>query len=249
MSDDDVELSEDIKVPGDAWIEGLIRTLRGWPPGTPVHPEVLFQWRRQLRAKMLARRARARRTEPEPEPPPRKGASVTAADVIRDMLSSPESQLWVAVAMALPAVVAGAIAAARADVPEWARWRVPLRRETDPVLKYLTAKIGSGSELPKGDALPAPVYRAAINTVTPLAARTWRDRLSGGGGDARAVLSEMKEIGQAASAAALPLRIWDPEQGPPRGIWPDPPPPEDLPAVSGDVAAGGRPPFVPGDRK
>ena len=248
MSDDIIEVA-DIDLPGDEWICGLIRTLRGLPPRTPIHPEILARWRGHLRSAMAARRARDRRQEPTPAPPLRKGASVSPDDVIQDLLASPEGLMWIAVALALPRVIAVAVAAARADVPSWARWQQLLRRETGPVLKYLDVKVGRGGALPTGDDLPAPVHRAAINAVSPAAARAWRDRLSIGAGDARAVLVEMREIGKAATDAARPLRLWDPEPGQPRGIWPDPPQPEDPPAVSSDILAGGRPPFVPGDRK
>lgn len=239
----------DLWGPSDAWLASLIRHLMGWARGTPVPLPLLRQWRAAL-LREARRVARARAAGREPYPPAERAVSVSAGDVVADLLRSPEGQIWMGIALAMPAMLAG-LAAGTAEVAV-AAWRAraadrrALLAEGVAVRGYLDSKLGGQAyQCPAGDA-PHAVYRAAANAVTPSRARAWRAQLA-----ERAaipgVLAEMAEVGRAASVAAHPLRIWYPEPGPPRGVWPDPPAPlDDVPPVSEGVAAGERPSFIPG---
>ena len=242
---------DEIQLPGpsDEWIASLIRHLCGLPPRAPVAREIIASWRRCICNEMV-RHKQEREAGKRPEPP-RIGlrmAKVTTDDVIHDMLASPEAQMWIGVASSLPEVVAGVIAAGASRVSNMQRFQAPLRNELAPIITYIDAKFGHCQMPISNDALPSPAMRAACNAVTPSRAQRWRSALIGGGETARQLLGEMREIGRAACEQANPLRLWDSELGLPRGIWPDPPPPDEVMVGSSSVAAGERPTFVVGGR-
>lgn len=235
--------------PSDEWLASLVRKLRGMPLDAPVPPSLLTSWRAHFREE-LRRVARARAAGREPYPPSLSlgdRSAISAGEVVLDLLRSPEGRFLVGVALAMPAMLDGLAHSGGAVVALWRaeyERRLVAREVARDVAGYLDWKLGPSGRPFRGE-LPHSVYRAAANAATDRRVRQWRALLC----DARAaagVLEEMDQVGREASRAAAPLRIWDPEPGPPRGIWPDPPAEEDLedetPAASGKRGGGAPPP-------
>lgn len=235
-------------VPPDDWIAGLIRRLRGLPLGADVAGWIPAM-RRALAAE-VARRRRAKESGEDVQPPRRRVGRMSADDVVRDMLAGPEGRFWIEMLLAMPAVLEGVQCAFAGLAWERAGLRPSVRHLSAPVHRYLVGKVGGvpPHEFWGRGEQPTASQRAAVNAVTPRAARVWLERLSGSDADRVAVLAEMSEIGRAATLAVAPLRLWIPEPGLPRGLWPDPPPEDDDAPVSAGVAAGERPSFVAGRR-
>ena len=249
--------------PSDSWIAALICALRGWEPGTPVPAGLIASWRAHLRRE-VRRHAAARARGREPGPPPRRRRdAISAGEVIMDMLSSGEGQAAIALLAAMPALLRS-IAASFAAAESYSVLVPSPRHRAAASYAYLVGKVGGkpwaaywgraeprlvwrDGETARGQhscdlGVPA-VHRAAINAVTPARAVEWRRRL-GSRSDAEvvAVLAEMEKAGHEAVGAATPLRIWDPEPGPPRGLLPDAPatsaPPAQSAPAPGDARGG-----------
>ena len=245
MSDDvDVERELDLCEPSNSWIESLIRDLRGLSPGEPI-PAMLFasfkrSLRRELRRHLAARRARREPGPPRPWSGP--AASPGPSDVVLDLIASPEGQAAIALIIAMPAL-SMRVAEACGKVVYKVLHTSP-RHEAAPVHSYLVSKVGGKPWRPnwgrRGEMMISPggqasrypppqisaAARAAINAVTPRRAIEWRDRLdSGSDAEIRVVLEEIESLGAPATRAAAPIKIWYPEPGEPRGLLPDPPPP------------------------
>ena len=228
--------------PSDAWLASLIRHLRGLPLGEAIPTGLLASWRRHLREE-VCRIGRARRNGQDLYPPEHvrlSGAAVSAGEVVRELLTSPEGRFWIGVVVAMPALV-DAVSRPTAEqvVDVWRRGRDEREAqgdEAEAVLGYLDFKLGGPAYVCRAGHAPHPPFRAAANAVTPERARIWRSRLTDVS-EAAAVLAEMRDVGEAVVTATSPLRIFDAEPGAPRGIWPDPPLPEPE-AVTGSGAAG-----------
>jgi hypothetical protein len=247
----DIDMGE-LWDPTDAWLSSLIRRLRGWPSDAYVPPEMLREWRRAVWAEMM-RHARARHIGRKPDPriilPSARGRSISAGDIVLELLLSPEGQFWIGVAVSMAAMLTG-IATATAEARVAATRAQEAKRramvaEAKAVCRYLDSKLGGLPFVYVPAMPPAASYRAAANGVTPRRARQWRARLADPV-QALDALAEMHVIGREVSLAVQPLTIWHPEPGPPRGIVPDPPPEPEAPPVSGGVAAGERPAFIAG---
>ena len=122
-----------------------------------------------------------------------------------------------------------------------------VRDDASEVVRYIGWKAG-GAVYREDPAWPLwSRYRAACNAVTPARASSWRARLANTSPSESAVselLAEIAEVGRAAIAAAAPLRIWDTDGAPPRGLVPDPPDPGA--ADDADSKGGSRFTLAPG---
>jgi hypothetical protein len=223
--------------PPDSWLASMIRRLRGMPAGEPLPSGLLESWRRYVQVEIWRHAlARARGRPAGPMPRPRRiGAPDTAEDLVRDMLASPEGQFYMTVAAGMPALLA-AVAhafAAEAQVQEWRARRERDRRaraDAAELVRYLDWKAGGAAY---GEDWRAPLWarhKAACNAVTVRRALAWRVRLSDTSLPLHGLhdlLAEIAAVGRAVIADVAPLRIWDADGSPPRGLVPDPPEPED----------------------
>ena len=217
--------------PSDVWLASLVRHLRGWPPGVSVPPALLASWRRHLRSvtRRVRRDRRAGRDSYAISPPVRRRV-LTPDDLVLDLLSSPEGQVLVGVAACWPEMVASLLTPSPAEVVACWERAAARRRAVDSnaaaTVLYLTAKLGGCALPPYRDGPTVCALLAGCNVVTVARARLWRASLA----DARRradVLVEIQDVGVRASKVFAPLVLWYPEAGPPRGLWPDPPPPND----------------------
>ncbi len=227
----------DVWAPTDAWLSSMIRRLRGLPPGEPLPPGLLESWRRHVTREVRRHAvARARGRAPGPMPSNRRvGPTDPAADLIAELLSSPEGQFYISVAAGMASLLAAVATAAAAQMQVQA-WHVrrelerKARADAAELVRYLDAKVGGAlyDEDPR-DPLWAP-YKAACNAITPRRALSWRVRLSDTTLSPPALhdlLAEIAEIGRAVIDTTAPIRIWDSDPGPPRGLVPDPPEPDE----------------------
>lgn len=239
-------------LPSDSWVEGLVRRVRGLPLNVPIHPETVRAWKRAVLREIDRRREledQERKQDPEDEARPRSRSSapraedVSAVEIVREMMASPYTAMFLDLCVAMPRVLASVQEAARRRHREEGGFLPGVKHEAKPIADYLRYKLRGAQPGER----PLAVHVAAVNAVTPARARSWEDALSGTSeATMRAALMEMDDIGRRASAASAPLKLWYPEPGPPRGIWPDPPPPDDpTPEQQG---AGAAPPFIPGRR-
>ncbi len=269
---DDIELERELDLcePSDLWIESLIRGLRGLSPGEPIPARLFASFKRSLRRE-LRRHLAARRAKRDPGPPREwsgPAASPPPYDVVWDMILSPEGQAAIALIIAMPAL-SMRVAEACGKVVYKVLHTSP-KNEAAPIYAYLISKVGGRSWSPswgrrgpmvigpdgRSKRQPSPnhvgvssVARAAINSVTPRRATEWRDRLdSGSDAEILRVLEEIESLGRPACKAAAPLKIWYPEAGEPRGLLPDPPPPDADEDAEERPPRAGAAPVPPGRR-
>jgi hypothetical protein len=239
----------------DGWLASLIRRLRGMSPDQPLPPGLLESWRRHV-AQEIRRHAvaRARRRPAGPMPRfMRAGAPDTMADLILDLLATPEGQFWMQVAAGMPSLLAACAAAFPAvHVDAWRARRARDRKARDDaaeIVRYLVWK-GGGAVFREDPAWPLWArYKAACNAVTVKRASAWRARLADTSLSLHVLhdlLAEVAEVGRNAINSTAPLRIWDADGCPPRGLLPDPPEPEaeDDPERRGGSQSAPKPPPV-----
>ena len=247
-------MSDDPDWIGQASDEALavaIRRARGMPPGAPLAAHVLCEVRRwsagQARRWVRARRLRL----PAPVPDGGPSADATVREVIADVMGGPEMACLLYLLASLPDVAGavgegiGIVLAARA------------RHAAAPIRGYAAGKAGRAPWPPRwgtvgpaayvggrlvpcrtpADLGPHPLHVAAVNAASPAAVGEWLDRLEESDAARLGVLREMDDVG-AAACAAVPLPLWQPEPGPPRGVWP--------PADDGTPPAPAAPPPPPG---
>jgi hypothetical protein len=225
----------DVWIPTDAWLASLVRRLRGLPPGEPLPPGLLDSWRRHVTREVrrhAVARARGRTAGPMPGYRPVSPPD-PAADLVAELLATPEGQFYISVAAGMASLLAAVAAAAavRMQVQAWS-----VRRERDrkaradaaELVRYLSWKNGGAPYIEDPREPLWARYKAASNAVTPRRAMSWRVRLADTTLSLPALhdlLGEVAEIGRAIIEAAAPLRIWDVDGGAPRGLVPDPPEP------------------------
>lgn len=233
MSDLDADW---IGQPSDEVLATAIRRALGLPPDAPVAPHVLREVRRwstgQARRWSRARRLRL----PIPVPRVADTADEAVREAIEAVLSGPEMACLMWLLLSLPdfaaALVEGAVSMLAARP----------RHAAAPIRGYAAGKVGRGPWPPRwgtvgarayvggllvparspADLGPHPLHVAAVNAASPAQVGEWLDRLDVSDAAREGVLREMDAVG-AAVCAAVPLPLWQPEPGPPRGIWPPPP--------------------------
>lgn len=256
---DDLDPGDGIGEPTDQWIADLIRRVRKIPVGEPISASLIRKVRSELRA-LARRRLVARREHREPLAASAADVAPDAREDVRevllDLVRSPHGQVGIWMLIGAPIFLHAAVDA----VAQARAMRLFPRHECAPIRDYLAGKLGGrpwparqGSRRPftvagghrvhartPRERGPSPLHIAACNAVTVGRAREWLSRLDeGSDADRRAVLVELDEIGIAASEASAPLPLWYTEEGPPRGLWPDPPPPEDDGAAGLKTLVGG----------
>jgi hypothetical protein len=238
VSDTDF-LDPDVEVwtPTDTWLAGLIRRLRGLSPGEPLPPGLLESWRRHVQREVRRHAvARARGRAAGPMPSYGRGRTPDpAADLILELLATPAGQFYIGVAAGLASLLAAVAAAAAVEMQVQA-WNA--RRERDQKARADAAELVRYIDWKSGGALYREDWRgplwarhkAACNAVTPRRAIAWRVRLADNRlplPTVRNLLAEIAEVGRVVIDVTAPLRIWDMDGGPPRGLVPDPPEPEE----------------------
>ena len=250
LDDDDLNPGDNVAEPTDAWVETLIRRTCQIPLSQPVPTSLIRGVCAELKS-VARRRIRARAVSGElvsAHPHDMSlGAPEDVREVLHHMIVSPHGQAAIYALISAPLFLYAGVEVLKGA----ALFQVQTRDEASEIHDYIALKVGGnpwpgrfGSRRPFAivdgcrvpvrsprERGPSPIHIVAANAVTTARAKGWMQRLEGASqADQRAVLTELSNIGIAAAEEAAPLPLWFQEGGPPRGIWPDPPPPED-PAI------------------